>query len=88
MSLKGVRLYLMLRGKYQPYPQLASVHQGRKTYRSIPPFVIITDGFEKASHKYDSSAVKKMVKGSRSRDGNFFFWGRVLMPLKLQKDLE
>ena len=37
-------------------------------------FVIITDGLENASHKYDSSTVKKMVKEQQEK-GWEFLWG-------------
>ena len=38
-------------------------------------FVIITDGLENASHKYDSSTVKKMVKEQQEKGWEFLFLG-------------
>lgn len=38
-------------------------------------FVIITDGLENASHKYDSSTVKKMVKEQQDKGWEFLFLG-------------
>ena len=38
-------------------------------------FVIITDGFENASHKYSSDEVKKMVEQQKEKDWEFLFLG-------------
>ena len=49
-------------------------------------FVIITDGLENASQKYDSSTVKKMVKEQQDKGWEFLFLGANIDAVETARD--